>query len=133
MYGSEPELLFHTGHRSASRYIFVYPLNMPLPGAAERQREALADFDAAEPRFVVGVFSRSSLLEQPGTPPELRRGVRERVERDYELVAAVPFTRDRQGPVVEGAAAQLLVTGEGSIWDAPPPGVAYVIWQRRAH
>jgi sulfite exporter TauE/SafE len=42
LYGSEPEVLFYAGAPSASRYIYVYPLNMPLPAAAARQAEALA-------------------------------------------------------------------------------------------
>ncbi len=41
IYGSEPELLFYAGRSSASRYIYVYPLTMPLPAAAARQSEAL--------------------------------------------------------------------------------------------
>ena len=133
VYGSEPQLLFHAGRRSASRYIFVYPLTMPLGDAAARQREALAAFDAAPPRFVVGVFVRSSTLDQPGTPPELRQGLRERIERDYELAAVVPFTRDRRGSVVEGAAARTLVAESPPLWETPAAWTAYVVWERRPH
>jgi len=133
VYGSEPQLLFHAGRRSASRYIFVYPLTMPMGDAAARQREALAAFDAAPPRFVVGVFLRSSTLDQPGTPPELRQGLRERLERDYELAAVVPFTRDRRGEVVEGAAARALVAHSPPLWETLAAWTAYVVWERRAH
>jgi len=133
VYGSEPELLFHAGRRSATRYIFVYPLNMPFGDAAARQREALAEFDAASPRFVVAVFSRSSLLEQPGTPPELRSGLRERIERDYEVAAVVPFARDRRGLVIDGAEARALVQQQPSLWDDPAPWAPYLVWERRAH
>jgi hypothetical protein len=131
VYGSEPELLFHARRRSASRYIFVYPLTMPLGEAPARQREALADIDAAHPRFVVGVFVRSSTLDQPGTPPELRQGLRERIERDYQLAAVVPFADDRRGRVVEGAEAQALVREKPSLWETAAPWAAYAVWERR--
>jgi 4-amino-4-deoxy-L-arabinose transferase-like glycosyltransferase len=130
VYGSEPQLLFYARRASASRYMFVYPLNMPLPAAAERQRETLAEIDAAQPRFVVGVFVRTSLLVQPGTPPDLARGLRERVERDYEVAAVVPFAADRHAKILEGKPARAM-WNERPLWDGATPWAAYVVWQRR--
>ncbi|RIK99156.1 MAG: hypothetical protein DCC71_20525 [Proteobacteria bacterium] len=131
VYGSEPQLLFYAGRRSASRYIFVYPLTMPLPAAAARQRETLAELDAAPPRWVVGVFVRTSLLEQPGTPPALARGLRERIERDYEVAAVVPFTAERSARVLEGKPARAM-WAERPLWDGATPWAAFVVWERRA-
>lgn len=130
VYGSEPQLLFYARRASASRYVFVYPLNMPLPAAAERQREVLAALDAAPPRFVVGVFLRTSQLVQPGTPPELARGLRERIEREYEVAAVVPFAKDRSTRILEGKPARSM-WNERPLWDGATPWAAYVVWQRR--
>jgi hypothetical protein len=130
VYGSEPELLFYARLPSASRYIFVYPLNMPVGDAAGRQREALAEIEAARPRWIVGVFVGTSLLEQPGTPPDLRAGLRSLLERDYEVAAVVPFDRARSGRVVEGTAARTLWSWR-ELWDGRTPWAAYVVWERR--
>jgi 4-amino-4-deoxy-L-arabinose transferase-like glycosyltransferase len=131
VYGSEPQLLFYAGRRSATRYMFVYPLTMPLPAVAARQREALDALRADPPRFVVGVFNQASLLEQPGTPPDLERGLRALLEQDYELVAVVPYERTRSGRVVEGAAARALWR-ERPLWDGGALWAAFVVWERRA-
>jgi 4-amino-4-deoxy-L-arabinose transferase-like glycosyltransferase len=130
IYGSEPQLLFYADRKSASRYPFVYPLNMPLPAAAARQSEALGELDAAPPRFVVGVFVRTSTLEQPGTPPALKRGLRERIERDYQVAAVVPFAADRSARILEGKPARAM-WNERPLWDGATPWAAYVVWERK--
>jgi hypothetical protein len=130
VYGSEPQLLFYARRASASRYPFVYPLNMPLPAAADRQREVLAELDAAPPRWVVGVFVRTSQLIQPGTPPALAQGLRERIERDYDVAAVVPFAADRSTKILEGKPARSM-WNERPLWDGATPWAAYVVWRRR--
>lgn len=131
VFGSEPQLLFYARRASASRYIFVYPMMMPLPASAARQRETLAALDAAPPRFVVGVFVRTSTLEQPGTPPDLERGLRERIERDYEVAAVVPFAKDRSVKILEGKPARAM-WNDRPLWDGATPWAAYVVWERRS-
>lgn len=130
VYGSEPELLFYARRRSASRYNFVYPVTMPLPAAAGRQRELLAELDAAPPLFVVAAFARASLAEGPGTPPDLERGLRERLERDYDLVAVVPYREDRSTVVLEYVAARA-AWSQHPLWGESAPWAAYVVWKRR--
>lgn len=130
IYGSEPQLLFYARRPSASRYIFVYPMMMPLPASAARQQETLAALDAAAPRFIVGVFVRTSTLEQPGTPPDLEHGLRERIERDYEIAAVVPFAADRTVKILEGKPARAMWK-DRPLWDGATPWAAYVVWQKR--
>jgi 4-amino-4-deoxy-L-arabinose transferase-like glycosyltransferase len=60
--GSEPEILFYAERRSATRYIFFYPLTGAYPAAAERQREAMAEVARERPRYVVWVHVPTSLL-----------------------------------------------------------------------
>lgn len=130
IYGSEPQLLFYAQRPSASRYIFVYPMMMPLPVSAARQRETLAALDADPPRFVVGVFVRTSTLEQPGTSPELERGLRERIDRDYEVAAVVPFAADRSAKILTGKPARTM-WNDRPLWDGATPWAAFVVWERR--
>ncbi|MBW2362706.1 MAG: glycosyltransferase family 39 protein [Deltaproteobacteria bacterium] len=60
--GSEPQIFFYAERRSATRYIFFYPLTGGYPAAAGRQREAMAEVVAARPRYVVWVHVPTSLL-----------------------------------------------------------------------
>jgi hypothetical protein len=102
---------------------------MPVGVAAARQREALAELERAPPRWLIGVFVQSSLLEQPGTPPDLREGLRELVERDYRVAAVVPYDAERSGRVVEGKAAAGLWR-QRPLWDGAVPWAAYIVWER---
>ncbi len=129
VFGSEPQLLFYAQRQSASRYIYVYPLMMPFEGARQRQLEALAEIDARPPRLIVGVFLHTSLLEQPETPPDLRRGLEERIARDYRLVAVVPLQASGERPIVKGEAARALWQ-RAPLWDGRTPWAAFVIWER---
>jgi 4-amino-4-deoxy-L-arabinose transferase-like glycosyltransferase len=130
VFGSEPEVLFYAGARSASRYIYVYPLHMALPAAAARQQETLTELRAAPPRFIVATFVETSLLESPETPQILKTGLRELIDRDYELVAVMPYSAERRGIVTTSDAARSM-WAKHPLWDGAVPWAAYVVWERR--
>jgi len=94
--GSEPQILFYAGRRSATRYIFVYPLTGPFPDAEERQRQAMAEVEAAQPRYVVWVNVPTSLLVEPETDPWFFDAVSALVRRHYqvEMVLRVDARRE---------------------------------------
>lgn len=129
VFGSEPQVLFYARRRSATRYIFVYPLLAPFPGVRERQQEALRQVRAARPAFIVATFLETSLLEHPDTAPDLRRGLRELVEADYRLVAATPFRPDGSVSFVTGDAARGL-WARRPLWEETRPWASFVVWQR---
>lgn len=66
--GTEGEFLFHAGRRSASRYIFAYPLAAFHPDTERWQREAFAEVEAAEPRYLVAVNLEASMILNPRAP-----------------------------------------------------------------
>ena len=129
IFGSEPQVLFYAQRRSASRYMFVYPLMFAFEGASERQQEALDEIRASQPKFIVGVFLANSLLEQPETPRILRHGLRDLVESSYRLVAATPFLPDGSVRFVGGKAARRLWE-QSPLWETGVPWASMVIWQR---
>ena len=55
VFGAEPELLFYARRTSATRYIFLFPLYGPYGNAHERQIEAAAEIERAEPSAAVYV------------------------------------------------------------------------------
>jgi hypothetical protein len=68
--GSEPQILFHAGRRSATRYIITYPLAGSDARASLRQKEAIDELRAAPPACVVIV--RIPASHGPGErPPRL--------------------------------------------------------------
>lgn len=65
--GSEPQILFYAHRRSATRYIFFYPLTGGYPDSADRQRELIREVRANRPRYVVVANLRTSLMTGPET------------------------------------------------------------------
>jgi len=53
VFGAEPELLFYAHRRSATRYIFLFPLYGPYRTARERQIATAAEIERTEPATTV--------------------------------------------------------------------------------
>ena len=60
--GSEPQILFHARRRSATGYIYTYPLMEDQPFARRMQEEMVAGIEAAEPKLLVFVNLPTSWL-----------------------------------------------------------------------
>ena len=65
--GSEPEIYFYAHRRSATGYIYMYPLMEPQPFAARMQDELIREVEAAHPKVIVFVASRTSWAPRPGS------------------------------------------------------------------
>jgi len=65
IFGSEPELLFYAHRRSATRYIFLFPLYGPYGNARQKQLAAAEEVKRANPPTVV--YSPNLLFFTPGT------------------------------------------------------------------
>ena len=68
VFGSEPQIPYYANRKSASRYIFVYPLMTPFPDTRDRQASVVRELTAAPPRFIVTISTRSSFLDDSTTP-----------------------------------------------------------------
>jgi len=53
MLGSEPQILFYAARESATGYLYMYPLMENQPAARTMQAEFIAQFEAAQPEYVV--------------------------------------------------------------------------------
>ena len=119
VFGSEPQLYFYAHRRSASRYIFVYPLMLAFPDIRERQAGVVRELTERPPRFVVTVDNECSFLSDPASPTLLRVELQRMLTDSYRIVGYVA-RREVQARTPEGA---------------PPPGQAkaeMVIWERTA-
>jgi hypothetical protein len=105
--GSEPQILFHAGRRSATRYIITYPLAGGDARASLRQKEAIDELRRAPPGCVVIV--RIPASHGPGErPPRLLfREAAKRVQSHHRLEAVWIAEEDGLGyRVLEGDAAR---------------------------
>jgi hypothetical protein len=86
VYGSEPQIPYYAARKSASRYIFVYPLMTPFPDTRDRQAGVLDEVHRNRPRYIVVAKQESSFFDDDLTPHLLQEGLTELLNRDYRLV-----------------------------------------------
>jgi 4-amino-4-deoxy-L-arabinose transferase-like glycosyltransferase len=60
--GSEPQIYFYAGRRSATGYIYTYPLMELQPYAAAMQQQMIREIENADPRYLVFVRATGSWL-----------------------------------------------------------------------
>jgi len=87
--GSEPQILFYARRRSATRYMYFYPLTGDFPDARARQQAVIEEVRAARPLYVVWVDVVTSLLRTSRSQALVFDATTELLARDYriELVA----------------------------------------------
>ena len=94
--GSEPQIFFYSGRRSATRYIFFYPLTADHPGALARQRSAFAEVEARRPRYVVRTNIPTSLLTSAGTERYIFEASDRMLQQHYRLEFVVRIDDDQE-------------------------------------
>lgn len=66
--GSEPQIYFYARRKSATGYIYTYPLMEDQPRARAMQREMADEIEAASPRFLVYVHDVNSWANTKRSP-----------------------------------------------------------------
>ena len=84
--GSEPEIYFYSHRRSATGYIYAYPLMEPQPFASEMQRQMISEIEKANPRFVVLVDIPQSWLRRPDSDTTILKWTDAYIRSGYQLV-----------------------------------------------
>jgi hypothetical protein len=88
--GSEPQIYFHSGLRSATGYIYVYGLMEEQPLAEQMQREMISEIERARPEFMVGVSHPGSWLIRPGSKMLIQDWMASYAKENYDVVKLVP-------------------------------------------
>jgi hypothetical protein len=86
--GSEPQILFYANRRSASSYVYAYPLMEPHPYALQMQEEMIRQIEAAKPKFMV-LVNRLSWAAQPASEKMIFNWGQKYQEEYYRLVGFV--------------------------------------------
>jgi hypothetical protein len=83
--GSEPEIYFYSGRRSATGHIYTYGLMEPQPYALAMQRQMAEEIDTASPAYVVVVQVSTSWLIRPNSQTWIFSWAQQYLQRNYEL------------------------------------------------
>jgi hypothetical protein len=129
VFGSEPQLLFYANRRSASRYIYMYPLFGGSPDAEERHKEVIAELDRHKPKFIVMVHVPQSFAMHDGDSDLLLNDLNRRVEGGYQLFANAiivhtgAFRIERAKRTADGSIAAPMI--------GPHEAATVQVWERR--
>ena len=91
--GSEPEIYFLAGRRSATGFIYAYPMMEPRPGAERMQRRMIEQLEAARPAYVVYVAVAASWLRRPDSSATLQRWFDTQTRGELTLVGLIEIDR----------------------------------------
>ena len=83
--GSEPEIYFYANRKTATGYIYTYPLMEPQRYAARMQDEMIREIDAAHPKYLVFVGIGVSLYLWPNPDRTMLGWVERYVRACYTL------------------------------------------------
>jgi hypothetical protein len=129
--GSEPQILFYAARRSATRYMYFYPLTGEFPDARLRQQSVLDEVRAARPLYVVWVEVATSLLRSPRGEPLIFDAVADMLARDYEVELVARPTSDLSGYAFDrGETARHF---ERNARARPDRGLPWLAVYRRVH
>ena len=102
--GSEPEIYFYSGRRSATGYIYTYSLMEDQKYAASMQKEMIGEIEAARPDFLVFVRTPFSWLVRPQSEKMILSWADRYIQDHYALVG-IGDSLDPTGYRWEAAAA----------------------------
>jgi 4-amino-4-deoxy-L-arabinose transferase-like glycosyltransferase len=87
--GSEPEIYFYADRRSATGYIYTYPLMEDQPYAVTMQHRMISEIEAAKPQFLVIVVNRYSWLVNASSDLEVLKWAEKFAAASYDRVGIV--------------------------------------------
>jgi 4-amino-4-deoxy-L-arabinose transferase-like glycosyltransferase len=92
--GSEPEIYFYAHRRSATGYIYTYPLMEPQPYALKMQREMIAEIEASRPEYLVWVGNDNSWSVRPTSNLAIIEWFKQYAGNYYEITAISGINND---------------------------------------
>jgi hypothetical protein len=107
VFGSEPQILFYAGRRSATGFVFMYPLMEAHRFAHEMQEAMIREVEARRPAYCVLVKTPTSWLERPDSDQTMQDWAVRYLNEHYAL------------------AGQVVVSDRGTryLWDAAAAGL----------
>jgi hypothetical protein len=120
--GSEPQILFYAGRRSATSYLYGYPLVASHRLARPMQLDAIRQIEAAAPEFIVLVNVSLSWLTQPGSDDTIFRWAESYLGKHYR----------QEGIVEAGSEYRFLWGPDAQAYRLLPDSMVSLMLYRRA-
>jgi hypothetical protein len=94
--GSEPEIYFYSKRRSATGYIYMYPLLENQPFARQMKNDMIREIETSQPKIIVFVDNQLSWgweLDWDDSDPrmDIFTWIRSYLDAHYDLMAEVPI------------------------------------------
>jgi hypothetical protein len=96
--GSEPEIYFYSGRRSATGYVYTYPLMEPQRYALRMQEEMIREIEQAQPGYVVYVKDNDSWLTRPNSQTRITDWWTAYWAAHYETDRTLPIEIEQRRP-----------------------------------
>jgi hypothetical protein len=93
--GSEPQIFFYANRRSASSYVYTYPLTEPHPYALQMQEEMIQQIETAKPKFMV-LAKDLSWAMQPDSEKMILNWGEKYQEKYYNLVGFIDILSENR-------------------------------------
>jgi len=87
--GSEPEIYFYSRRRSATGYIYTYPLMEQHKYALKMQEEMIHEIEVAHPEYMVFVKIEESWLMRNESERKILNWYEEYSKNNYDLVKMI--------------------------------------------
>jgi hypothetical protein len=91
--GSEPQIYFYSGRRSASGYIYMYALMESHDYALKMQKEMIHDIESTKPKYLIFVNVETSWLKNQNSHTLLLNWIQQYQAQYYMLVGLVDIYR----------------------------------------
>lgn len=85
--GSEPQIYFYTGRKSASGYIYTYNLMEVHPYSLQMQNEMVKEIETAKPKYILFVNVAFSWLSRPDSEKYIFDWYGKYINSNYKMVA----------------------------------------------
>ncbi|MGA2092086.1 MAG: glycosyltransferase family 39 protein [Sedimentisphaerales bacterium] len=92
--GSEPQICFYSGRRSATRYIYTYPLTEPHRYAVSMRKEMMADIENNKPEFLIFVNVSYAWAASDDSAEYLLLWAHSYANRYYKLAGIIDMRKD---------------------------------------
>ena len=126
--GSEPEIYFDSRRRSATGYIYTYPLMEAQPYALKMQEEMIGQIERATPEYVVYVDDTLSWLEQSGSPRRIYEWWKAYWATNLELVTTTEIVEHQPRKDADSTLAAQRAAATESAGD---PGTKHILLLKR--
>ncbi len=113
--GSEPEVYFYARRKSATGFIYMYPLLEAQAYASKMQRDMAAEAEKAQPEFVVVFKVPASWLVRKQSDLFIQRWMKETLASGFDVVGVVNPGEEKSEYFWDDAARNAIASEEGIV------------------